>query len=562
MAEITEDRVKEVLAAYTSIRKTNGSRYLKPQQDPNFPGWSASAVVKYQTLKRYIGFPLTVQSMTDVCEKIDASGKNLKRFYDDLHMFLTLMESQPDVNDLEGFTALRDMVKERYIARRDEDDKKVRKLTKQQEEAWLSWQEVMFRTQMCILYATITKGSLEQSYTHLATEDLEQYFICAFHVLEALPRRHEELSYLEWKKDEDEPRCNYIEDLITGKIVINRHKTSGYDPKRFSTVKMSLKSALPLLQELRSRATTDAKFVLPDCYRGSNKTAKYTQAFYKVTGRHISMNTLRHICATALTESNFNTRRNADEFIQYTMGHSVRTQSQYYVNQERLEDRHPEREEVHEDEESDDGNQDDEQKEEESDGQQSSASNDEQASTSSMADELVEGEAKPQEAERSAEVADDTEKTEVTADVVEPGIKTPAEPDHSVKDEGGTDVAQPEQPEAESEPTPVQRNKRSRYLPTPDEVATLVQLGIKWKPKLIKGERMSIQGLLIDPEIIAVNGKTAAQNLATFGGADISPDKRIEKLRNYVRTSEAFQPDEKLKCLKERVRAAAAKQQR
>ena len=73
---------------------------------------------------------------------------------------------------------------------------------------------------------------------------------------------------------------------------------------------------------------------------------------------------------------------------------------------------------------------------------------------------------------------------------------------------------------------------------------------------------MSIQSLLIDPEIITVNGKTAAQNLATFGGDKLSVVKRIEKLRNYVRTSEAFQPDEKLKSLKERVRAAADKQQR
>ena len=537
MAEISEERVKEVLANYTSIRKGKGSRYLKPQQDPEFPGWSAIAVTKYQTLKKQIGFPLTIQKMTEACDRIDASGKNLKRFYDDLHMFLALMEEQAESKVIEGFSALRETVLDRYNTRRDEDDKKVRKLSKQQEEAWLEWPEVMFRTHMSILHATVIEGSLEQSYDHLSTEELEQYFICAFHVLEALPRRHEELSYLEWKIDEEEPRCNYIEDLDTGKIVINRHKTSGYDPSCFSSVRMSLTTCLPLLRELRKRATPDSKYVLPDYYRSSRRTAKYTAALYLATGRYISMNTLRHICATALTKSNYNTRRNADKFISYHMGHTVKTQSKYYVNQEIVEDRHPKRE--IDDEESDISSADD--------------IDEENNDVMTPEEQVIATIEKDNSTTDEDQVIATIEKDNNTTD--EDQVITTNEKQQTVKStDGGESIR--------DNPEGVKSNKRSRYLPTTIEVATLVQLGSKWKPKLMQGERMSIQSLLSDSEIILVNGQTAAQNLCTFGGVELAEHQRIEKLRNYVRTSDAFQPDKKLQHLKDRVRAAAAKQRR
>lgn len=551
MAEITESRVKEVLATYTSFHKGKSSRYLKPQQDPNFPGWSAIAVTKYQTLKKQIGFPLTVGSMTAACERMDASGKNLKRFYDDLYMFLALLEHQPETK-IDGFQDLVKLVTQRYNARRDEDDKKVRKLTKQQEEAWLDWPEVMFRTQMSIMYASVEDGSLHRSYTHLSTEKLEQYLICAFHVLEALPRRHEELSYLEWKKDEDEPRCNYIENLDKGTIVIKRHKTSGYEPTPFSGLKMSLTTCLPLLRELRRRATPETRYVLSDCYRTSKRTAKYTAAFYLATGRHISMNTLRHICATALAKSHYSSRRNADAFIQYYMGHSIKTQSQYYVNQELLEDRHPKRDSCDEQADASSSDTDDEE-------------NDTSTSAAPESDEmhgLRETEKPEKKSEEEVEskvkelVSEEEVKAKVKEVVPEEEVEADLEEKVDVEEKLEADL------EVEVEEKEKKQYKRSRYLPTDTEIATLVQLGLKWKPQLMEGERMSIHSLLTDTEIIAVNGKTAAQNLATFGGDELSVRQRIEKLRNYVRTSEAFQPDEKLQNLKERVKAAAAKQRR
>jgi len=550
MSEIPESRVKEVLATYTSIRKKTGSRYLKPQQNPEFPGWSAIAVTKYLTLKKHVGFPLTIEKMRDACGKIDASGKNLKRFYDDLHMFLILMENQPDLKTIEGFDDLRDLVTNRYNSRREEDDKKIRKLTNQQQEAWLDMPDVIFRTQMSILYATVPDGALEQSYDHLTTEVIEQYFICAFHILEALPRRHEELSYLEWKKDDDEPRCNYIENLAEGKIVINRHKTSGYNPSCLSGFKMSLTSSLPLLRELRRRAAPDAKYVLPDCYRRSTKTMKYTEAFHLATGRNISMNTLRHICATALTKSHLNTRRNADRFIQYHMGHNMQTQSKYYIHHEKLEDRHPALESC------DEINSDDEEctsvqtDVDTLDEECNVAENDEDSvhDVNVEADQptVLPVDVKPESTEAVLPVHVDLDTDEST-----------------VREETQVIDTSDSHPALESKDTePVKNQRRVRYLPNPVEIATLTQLGLRWKPKLIKGERMSIQSLLHDTEIIAMNGETASHNLSTFGGADLTESQRIEKLRNYVRTSEAFQPDNKLQNHKARVRAAAAKQRR
>lgn len=503
-SEFDEAFVRALLAEYTHIQRGDCKRKLKSGNDPNFPGWSATAITKFNTLKDEIGFPLTISSIKEASARVDASGKNLKRFYDDLHIFFALLKTNCDTNEIEGFDGLHDHIKERFHARRDIDDKKVRRLTDKQEEAWLDMPEVMFRTQMTILYASIEPGSVERSYKHIETDLLQQLFISAFHILEGLPRRLEELSYLKWKQDAEDPRSNYIEDLDKGVIIVNRHKSGGYDTEKLSNLRMHLSTSLPLLRELYRRCESENAYVLPNSYRSPSRTAKYTAAFHAATGRHISMNTLRHICATALTKSYYNTRRNADQFIQQSMGHSVQTQTKYYIHHEKIEDRSPERESS--------------------------------VSSNAFSDD------------------DAGEELELDEEDTDPSISN-----HSVNhQESEEEIEVNDYPKVTE---PEQKDKKKRYKPTDLEIATLTQLGRKWKPKLTAKERMSIHSLLTDQEIIEANGMSAAHNLNTFGGESITQAQRIEKLRNYVRTSEDFQPENKLASLKARVRAGAAKQQ-
>lgn len=107
---------------------------------------------------------------------------------------------------------------------------------------------------------------------------------------------------------------------------------------------------------------------------------------------------------------------------------------------------------------------------------------------------------------------------------------------------------QPNQVEEEEEATP----KRSRHILTESEKDILEEVA----PFYTSVKPLSYNNILHDSRLLE-NGRSIADNLAKFGGEDLTHKQRCQKLKAAIRLNEAWRGD-KAVAEKEKMKAKAA----